>query len=77
MRIPFERKSARTKLAPRQAKSRGGHNHQRHRLLPIHLRQDNPKPIARNREFEETVFKLPNWNLKRFTNARYPGNIPP
>src|SRR5688500_1410337 len=63
MRIPFEGEFSRAPLAPRQAKSRGGHNHQRHRLLPVHLPQDNPKPRARNREFAG-AFKIPIWKLE-------------
>ena len=51
MRVAFERKTTRAKTPPKQAKSRGGHNPQRHRLLPVHLPQHTPEQAPRNREF--------------------------
>src|SRR3954468_2495738 len=44
MRIALERKSTRAKTPPHQARSRGGHNPQRHRLLPVHSRTTYPTP---------------------------------
>jgi hypothetical protein len=60
MRIAFERKSTRAKTPPKQARSRGGHNPQRHRLLPIHSRtRYSTSPRAQSRVLKPGTAKLP------------------